>query len=298
MKMGDKKNFIIYTFPWNENSGGVIFMHHLAHELNNLGERAFLFQAGPIYKPTPFQKFRSRLFPEPMITNPLLDTPTAEQSDVYPGSIVVYPEVTQGNPLGAQHVVRWLMYKPGLVHPFIFNQDEMFFRAGAMSDVPSLTGGAPDLYLWKVNPSYRNENRPGRQGTCYMVRKGKDKPRILETEAPDAVCIDNMSHAEINDVFNRCETFFSYDEATMYSQFAAICGCTSIVVPGMFASREAWVANHPNGRFGVAYGTTLSEVQHAHRTRALLLKDLQRKERDSLDTVRNFVTLTKQRFWS
>lgn len=83
----------------------------------------------------------------------------------------------------------------------------------------------------------------------------------------------------------------------MYSQFAAIAGCTSVVVPGLFASREDWVANHPNGRYGVAYGTSPAELDHARRTRPLLLEDMQSREADSIDTVRNFVDLTRRRFW-
>jgi hypothetical protein len=272
-------------------------MHNLVHELNRMGERAFLWQAGPICKRGLRQRLRNWLHPKEMLTNPLLDTPIAGPEDLSADSIVVYPELVRGNPLQARNVVRWLLYKPGLMHPFEFGPDEMFFRAGAMSDMPELTGGAPDLYLWKVNPVYRNEKRPDRIGVCYMVRKGKDKPRIPETEAPDAICIDGLSHAETNEIFNRCDTFYSYDEATMYSQFAAICGCTSVVVPGMFGSREEWSAQHPNGRFGIAYGTHPAELDHALATRRLLLDDLHLKEQQSLETVENFVRLTKNRFW-
>ena len=292
------RNFIVYTFPWDENNGGVIFMHNLVHELNQMGEQAFLWKAGPVYKQGLRSRLRSRLRPEPMITNPLLDTPVARPNDLKADSIVVYPELVRGNPLKARHVVRWLLYKPGLLHPYSFGPDDMFFRAGAISDMPEVTGGAPDLYLWKINPTYRNEQRPDRKGICYMVRKGKEKPPIPETEADGAIPIDGMSHEQVNEIFNRCDTFYSYDEATMYSQFAAICGCTSVVVPGLFRSREEWVTRHPKGRYGVAYGNSSAELEHARATRHLLLVDLQRKEEEGLGTVRNFVNLTRQRFWA
>jgi len=293
-----KRNYIIYTFPWDENNGGVIFMHNLVHELNQMGERAFLWKAAPIYKPGRRQRLRNWLRPDPMVTNPLLDTPVAHRRDLSAESIVIYPELVRGNPLEARHVVRWLLYKPGLLHSFDFGPDEVFFRVGPITDVPEITGGAPDLLMWKINPEYRNENRPERKGVCYIVRKGRDKRRIAETEAPDAICIDGLSHAEINKVFNRCDTFYSYDEATMYSQFAAISGCTSIVVPGMFASSKEWADQHPNGRFGIAYGTHPDALAHARDTRHLLLQDMQRKEDESLETVRNFVDLTRRRFRS
>ena len=296
--MSSKRNYIIYTFPWNENNGGVIFMHHLVHELNRLGERAFIWKAKPFYKQSFRNRLRGWLKPEPMVTNPVLDTPVASKRNLTIDSIVVYPELVYGNPLNAQHVTRWLLYKPGLLNPYKFGPQEMFFRVGAISDIEEITGGAPDLLMWKINPAYRNEERSDRKGVCYMVRKEKDKRRIPATEDEGAVQIDGLSHPQLNEIFNRCETFYSYDEATMYSQFAALCGCTSVVVPGMFNSREEWVTHHPNGKFGIAYGDSAAEIEHARSTQHMLLEDLQKKEDESLKTVLNFVDLTHKRFWS
>lgn len=293
-----RRNYIIYTWPWNENSGGVIFMHNLCHQLNLMGEQAYLRRATSVYKLGPRSWIKYMLKRGAMKTNPALNTPLARSKDLNSESIVVYAEITLGNPLGLKNVVRWLLYKPGLAHPFKFGENEMFFKAGEMCDIEEITGGAPDLYLWQINPAYRNENRPDRKGVCYIVRKGSKKPRIAETESPEAICVDQMSHEEMNEIFNRCDTFYSYDEATMYSQFAAICGCTSIVVPGLFSSRSEWVANHPNGRYGIAYGNSDSELEHARATRHLLIDDMQKRETSSLDTVKNFIDITKEKFWA
>ncbi len=164
-----------------------------------------------------------------------------------------------------------------------------------MSDIPQITGGAPELFLWILNQTYRNENRPDRKGVCYIVRKGNQKPRIAETESADAICIDGMTHAEVNDVFNRCHTFYSYDEATMYSQYAAVAGCISVVIPGLYESREAWAKNHKLGRYGIAYG--LDDIAHAQATRHKVLDLLQSEEMKGKETVKNFTRLTKERFW-
>ena len=275
-----------------------MFMHYLTHELNQMGEQAFLSRVQW------FGKFRLRSWLHyrrtrgPMLTNPALNTPIAGRRDITSESIVVYPEFIPGNPLKARNVVRWLLYKPGLRHPYEFGPKEMFFRAGKMSDLPEVTGGAPDLYLWKINPLYRNENRSDRKGVCYLVRKGDDKPRIPETETAEAIRVDGMSHEQMNEVFNRCDTFYSYDEATMYSQFAAISGCTSIVVPGLFSSRQEWMAEHAKARYGVAYGNSPDELDHARSTREQMIADIRAREAAGVDTVRNFVALTKQRFWN
>lgn len=286
--------YIVHAFSWSENSGGTIFLHRLVHELNQLGEEAFLVQTGPIVPLGPRSWLRYWMRRRPMRTNPDFDTPVARRRDLTKDAVVVYGERVPGNPLGLKNVVRWLLYRPGLRHPYSFSPNEMFFAVGPLSDLPELTGGAPELSMWSINRTYRNENRPDRDGVAYIVRKGDQKPRIPETEAPDAICIDGMDHAEINDVFNRCHTFYSYDEATMYSQYAAICGCASVVVPGLFESFEDWLAENRLGQYGIAYG--LDDIPRAMATRDKVLPLLEEKERMGRESVVRFVEMTKARF--
>ena len=80
----------------------------------------------------------------------------------------------------------------------------------------------------------------------------------------------------------------------MYSQFAALTGCLSVVVPGMYASREEWVAAHEIAKYGVAYG--FDDLDHARTTQHLLPDMLAEKETKSLETVERFVALTHERF--
>lgn len=318
--MTARPNYIVYAPGFDPDSGGSIFLHQLVHGLNQVGENAFLWHW---QEPTDdtwqelWQRFRldfrqvlvsilrrpSLLWKRPIYrrkpdrgfaSGPNLDTPIATSGDLKSDSIVVYPEVTLGNPLRAKNVVRWLLYKPGLRNEYRFSQHEMFFRAGEMSDLPEVTGGAPELFVWQINAAYKNENRPDRKGACFIVRKGADKPRIPETA--DAVQIDGLSHEAIAEIFNRCEVFYSYDEATLYSQYAAICGCTSVVLPGFYKSRSDWVKSHEMARFGVAYG--LEDVEHALATRHLTLGLLQAQEAKGIESVKNFVALTQRRFAS
>ena len=128
------------------------------------------------------------------------------------------------------------------------------------------------------------------------MRKGGKKVRVLETEHAEATLIDGLSHTEVNNIFNNCEVFYSYDEATMYSQFAVICGCLSIVIPGEHADRKEWVQNHDLGRYGVAYGTQEAELNHARATQSKLLELIEEKEKAGIETAKRFVTLSKERF--
>lgn len=138
-----RRTYIVLSWPYNENSGGVIFQHKLVDELNRLGERAFLRRTCPIVKLGPRGWVRYLMRRGPMTTHPDLNTPIARRRDITDDVIVVYHEMLPGNPMGAKNVVRWLLYRSGLRHSYSFGPDEMFFRAGEMSDLPEITGGRP-----------------------------------------------------------------------------------------------------------------------------------------------------------
>lgn len=286
--------YIVYAASWSEMSGGAIFQHGLVRALRDLGQDAWLWPMKSIYRPNLVTRIREELRLRPFHTAPGLEDAVARKRHLNARTVAVYGESILGNPLKAPHVARWLLYRPGLRHPYEFGKDDMFFRVGEITDLPEITGGAPDLTLWSRNRVYSDEGRPDRKGVCYMVRKGDDKARWPETETADAICLDGKSHAEVAEVFNRSETFISYDEATMYSQYAALCGCDSIVVPGIYDSPWAWRAQHEMAQFGVAYGR--EDLPHARATRDQVLPMLEAREAASLETVKRFVELTRARF--
>ncbi|MWV29458.1 hypothetical protein [Aurantiacibacter rhizosphaerae] len=296
--MALRPNYLVHAPAWDANSGGSIFLHNLVHVLRGLGEDAKIWpwyrdpERGLVHRLRSLQRKPSLLLGYGRkFLNPELDTPLANFDDFRDDSIVIYPEIRLGNPMGARNVVRWLLYRPGLEHPYKFTHNEMFFRAGEMSDIPEITGGASELFVWQRNPAYRNEKRNNRNGACFLVRKGHEKPRIPETAK--AIQIDGKNHQEVAEIFNSCETFYSYDEASFYSQYAAICGCTSVVVPGLFPDRHAWSERHPIGRYGIAYG--LDDVEHARATRPLVESLLAEKEAEGVESVRAFVAATQDR---
>jgi hypothetical protein len=124
-----------------------------------------------------------------------------------------------------------------------------------------------------------------------MVRKGRDKSFV---HPPDAIPLDGLSHDEIAAAFNSTEIFYCYDEATLYSQYAALCGCLSIVIPGLYPDRAAWARARPIARYGVAYG--LDDVGHAINTQHLVFHDLQRHADMGRASVARFVGLTRAHF--
>lgn len=291
--------FIIYTPFYDENSGGIIVLHKLARLLRQLGMQVLLW-----HETNPFsvsslrqleQKVRywRRLKFQSFRYVPPYSLSLARKQDVS-DAIVIYPEVVAGNPLKAKRVVRWLLYTPG-VHTGVidFSSDDLFFYYLKEYDYPSLNR-FPDNQLFiadYLSDIYRQSNFGSRNGSCFMIRKGKE--RIHDLHPVDAIQVDGLSHRQMADVFNRCEFFFSYDLYTMYSVYACMCGCKSVVLPVEGMSMEDWHFSSES-RFGVAYG--IDDVPRAVATRENLLQQIQLFEENNLSSVRFFLRRCREFF--
>ena len=289
-----RPTYIIYAPPLNLNVGGVIALHYLAEALIKRGEKVMMWPAGVSVSDVSsliskqeaqtssgqvrrINKF-GRMMPIP--------------SDINDDAIVIYPEVSYGNPLGARNVVRWLLNKPGrFTGTFKYEMHDLFFKFSDYADDPDITKDAQLLFLFYINPVYRNFGCKERSGSCYSIRKSAIREQI---HPQDAICIDGLPHEKIAQIFSRCEMFYCYDEATMYSQYAAICGCLSVVVPGIYKCRSDWVRDRPVAKYGVAFG--LHDLEHARATQHLVMKHLQTKHEEGLTTVRNFILTTRAHF--
>jgi len=288
------RRFIIFAGSFNQDIGGVVALHKLCDMLRQEGHEAYLWPENlPTFEPaSPFRtgrrvwRYYRRNQAARYKTWPGLQTPIARQRDLRE-AIVVYPEVVDGNPLKAKHVVRWLLHKPGFhTHRINFGPGERFFFYLKAFDDPTLNPDGENLLRVPAFSAdlYRQTNFGERRGTCYLMRKGKG--RKIVHDLADSVLIDGMSHSESAEVFNRVQTCVSYDTYTLYSVFAALSGCISIVVPEEGVTKEQWFPD-PRDRYGLAYG--FDDVEHALQTRHLLLAHLQTQAEETKESVRRFV---------
>lgn len=288
-----RPRYVICTPSFDDTNGGAIFLHGLADMLAGLGEAAAVTPMGPIYPPGRRERIRRFFRPPPFDTMPGSRAGVVRKKDLTASDIVVYPEIVPGNPLGARNVVRWLLYKPGVLFPFAPGRGEMVFTMSAFCDVPGITGGAPRLTAWRLHPAYRDPGPVERRGSCYMLRKGAGKEIVHDLT--DSVRLDGLGHEETAAAFSRAEVFYCYDEMTLYSEYAALCGCPSVVIPGpFFDSHAAYVAARPQARYGVSYGT--GHLDHARATVHLTRGLLEAREAESRATVEDFVARTQARF--
>lgn len=289
------RRFIVFADSFDENNGGIIALHRLCDLLNRAGHTARLWPARkPLFDPAQrldyaarAWRYYRRAWRRPYRTCPAFDTPLATRDDL-PGAVVVYPEIVHGNPLRAQYVVRWLLHKPGWHKGrYEYGPGDRYFYYQKAFDDPALNPDGGDNLLktiWLRDDVYRQTNHGERRGSCYILRKGKG--RALVHDLKDSVLVDKLSHTEMARVFNRVQLCVSYDPYTMYSLFAALCGCVSVVVPEPGVSKETWYPD-PKDRYGLAYG--FDDIASAIETQPLLLPHLKAQESRSNRSVQSFV---------
>ncbi|PFG07914.1 hypothetical protein [Marinobacter sp. LV10MA510-1] len=296
--------FIIWTPTYRENSGGIIVLHKLASLLCELGYSAKIW---PHTKPAlielkSFQgwfrlakwiKFTAgNIFKRRDIRSPY-KLELASSFDIK-DSIVIYPEIVAGNPLGAGRVIRWLLNSPGVINATKeFGQSDLFFYYNK------------HFNDWKLNPHeerhlkvfelmssvYQNVNYGERIGQCYMVRKGKN--RKLNYHDCDAEKVDGLSHKELAIFFNSTKYFICYDLYTMYCRYAVMCGCIPIVVPQEGLSKYDW-RPEVDLTYGVAYGW--EDLKWALDTRKKLLDSLITMDSAGVESVKNFLVITREHY--
>lgn len=287
-----KIRFIIYSPPYNENNGGAIALHKLCHLLNAIGYKAYFYsQKTPKFSQKKYllssmrlalysikAKFKPR-------TNPNFNTPVISHINKQQ-DIIIYPEIIDGNPLRAKKVVRWFLHEPGY-HTGIINygENELYFYFQKSFNDPNINKDWNNklrvLYLF--NDIYKQVNFGDRRGTCHILRKGAHKQMVHDTS--DSILIDNLPHEKIAEIFNQVEMCISYDTKTLYSQYAVMCGCKSVLIPDKGVCIEKWQPE-VELRSGVAYG--FNDIPRAEATKEQLLDILKEEEKESVNDVKRF----------
>lgn len=295
------KPIVINTPTFDEKNGGAIALHYLVDRLRNMGIDAYVY---PMFILDKYPKWtrlelrtRLKIFCrnslrrinriKPFRTHPSMNTPVASKT-ILADSITVYPEIVSGNPLKARHVVRWLLHKPGFFRKDIYfgaNELTFFYQDAFRAGYDWVD---PDNLLrlrWIRDDIYFDKGNAKRQGACRLIRKGQ----ATAAEVPgddDAIVIDGMSHEETAEIFNSCKYLYCHDPYTMYSLYAAVCGCIPIVIPEPGLSRVEWRATYPF-KHGIAYG--MEEAGWAAETRDGLLKELAAQQLLEDEMLRSFV---------
>lgn len=284
--------FIISTFSFNPAIGGLTVLHKLCDMLNKHGYEAYLahadwFGIGHAKPNTPFKV--SPRYNTPMITDEML----SNINDY----IVIYPESWYGNYLRAPNVVRWILGPPERDKVVTWDDGDMWVWYSPMYSSTGLNynGYFKDvdniLFLQEFyRDIFRKTNQSVRDITSWTLRKstGRISPSEYIHEK-DSVFIsyEDAGNMEwLSDVFNRSNTFYSYDTYTFLNVQALMCGADSIVVPASNLSHEDFI-NHGIYNKYIAYGT--NDLARARSERDSFDDCLFTQEMESINQLHLFV---------
>lgn len=291
-----KLRFVVVATSYDEISGGAIALHRLCALIRANGVSATIWPIGRpsrrsngllLYHAKMVRWAVSQWVGGRFATCPQFETPLARDEDLL-DAIVVYPEIVAGNPLGANRVVRWLLHRPGFhTNRIEFGPHDLSFHFQEAFRDPTL--GLPEGGLLQTvyvrDDVFKHPGLASRSGTCYMMRKAEGR---TDVELPrEAECLDGKNLREIAEAFSRCERFICYDPYTMYSRYAAMCGCLSIVVPQPGVMKDQWRPEQ-HLRYGIAYG--LDDIEWAVATQDKVYEVLKAQELQAERTVREFLT--------
>jgi len=307
--------FVIFS-PY-QTGGGPIVLHNLCKNLTGLGYDAKIFNCDTIWwndrKSLKFwikwfifvlkdsaQFVLSKVFHSKKLSPGYVDVPVRGcKRKILPfvddQTIVVYPELICGNFLNAKHVVRWFLYHNRYKdNPDAYGKDDLFicyreiFNDNELNP-QKLRVATPYFDL----DTYKQTNFGERKGTCYIVRKGANRPDLPKTF--DGIVVDYLSEKEKVKVFNQCEYCVSYDTQTAYSKIAALCGCISVIVPEEGKAKTDY-RGAGDSIIGRAWGFSTDEIEYAKKTRHLIREQYHATNARSMEETKEFVRICEDCF--
>ncbi len=300
-----RPRFLIVSPP--QKWGGPIVLHLLCRMLADSGYDAKIFLLRDVNYPNTRQELLERYLPFfNKISKQNLDSHDGAVKGcafttwpyVDDDTIVVYPEVIFGNPLGAKYVVRWLLsfykFKGNFVGVQPYDKDDMFICYRQIFNEHQLNPTGREVQLHHFDSAlYKRWNYGYREGSCFIIRKGynrADLPPIV----PGKI-LDTLSEEEKVKVMNQCRYCYSFDTQTFYSAIAAICGCVSIVIPEPGKKREDYLREGEPG-WGIAYGISPEELEFARSTYKNLEARIEGFDAHNKENVQKFITYCQEYF--
>lgn len=176
--------------------------------------------------------------------NPEFNTPVAYHDD----SIVIYPEIVSGNPLGAKKIVRYLLNSEGVI-----SGRKIWWKEGEfpLSFSKIFRNDCDTLFYPIANPDlFRDEGRH-RSGYCLYKGKGNYNGPLPSGNHLEITRAWPASKPELAEIFKTKLWLFSCDSCSSTCLDAALCGCLPILLEPC----------HVVGELGKFWANDLSEIE-------------------------------------
>jgi hypothetical protein len=266
-----QKLVLIFTFPFDLESGGITTLYLLCKTLKERGVNAKLW----CHAEQRLNHICNDYYDKKIPINPY-------------NTIAIYPEVVSDNPVGAKYVIRWILgpHAPVKGAPSWMNCDyvyffhsDVYFNENEILSIPNASNIYRFLSLPFIHPAVANaSNSPTqpRTGYCHLTRKAHNYGITdLSHHPSNSVYIDNNMNMAVKE-FSKCKFFVCYDPLTFYCIAAPICGCITILINKPNITKKEWIEAGAIGKYfkhighydlyGLAYGDSKEEISFAENT--------------------------------
>jgi hypothetical protein len=270
-----KKPFIIYTYDYSPGVGGIKVMHKLCDLLNKNGYESYLF---PIHIREEF--YTCSDYDTLIVTQDIINE--------IDNAIIIYPEGIRYNPLNARNIVRWILGPSQQQDAETYSKNDLIYWYMNYYYTDYLGQKENQLFISEFHNNIFTNLNQERKGSCYTIRKANPK-QYHHPEDSIFIPFESAGNLiELANLFNKTEKFYCYDNYTFLYTQAAMCGCTSIVIPDGIKTKEEWLKGSRLSQYGVAYGE--DDIPRALETLPLLFEEI---EKINLETKEQVITFAE-----
>jgi hypothetical protein len=201
--------------PYMHASAGVVVLHRLCHKLRALGVDAYVATH---------------------VVHPAWNTP--HKLAPSPGAVVVYPESIGGNPYGAQHVVRYVLFYPGRIGTGTSDYDDQELVAYYLDEYR--IGPGPRVYVSAVDGALFFDTGERKAIDVVFVYKGGRDAAPWPTGATPMTHGWPETRAATAELLRAARRVYSYDTHSAVLLEAQMCGAEVYVPCG-----GQWVRHMP-----------------------------------------------------
>ena len=168
--------------------------------------------------------------------------------------VAIYPEISHGNPAGANTVVRYILAPPGemasngVAGPTKFDDTDLIY---SFSKLVYNTDPEHIMFLPILNMHLFKDQKKKRTKSCVFFGK---KPDLL-LHPKDCIKIDRkfaQDQQALADMLNECKVMYCYDHRTAMTEVARLCGCRIVIFPSDYTKKK--FEDYEPGMNGISWG--------------------------------------------
>lgn len=212
--------FVVEAPTYTDRSAGIAALHRLGYWLNELGHDTRMHSGG---------------------TNPEWGVPLLGSTRITPDTVVVYPEIVKGNPLGGSRVARWALCHPGF---YYFRSPEVLDSADAIcyyanrfraSTERAASGNAVHrLFVSVYDPKVFYSKDGVRERDAYYIGRGSETykryGKLVSLGSAEQMLPKFATRFDVAEYLRGTRRLYVFDQVTALLAESMLCGVKAVLV--------------------------------------------------------------------